>query len=119
MCKINYLFSIIPIKDERTRHIKNLIYLLLFKAEALIGTALLVFFYFYFFSIEFYSLSDLTLSLAIITKARGKDGKFISVPSNNLEPLSPIVKEALIGELLGDGCLRYTKKVLEGNPKPN
>ena len=75
--------------------------------------------YFYFFSIESYSLLDLTLSLAVINKARGKDGKFISVPSNNLEPLSTIVKEALIGELLGDGCLRYTKKVQDGNPNPN
>ena len=99
----NYLLSIF--------YIKILIYLFLFN--------LLTFFYFYFISIEFYSLLDLTLSLAVINKARSKDGKFISVPSNNLEPLSPIVKEALTGELLGDGCLRYTRKVQEGNPNPN
>ena len=88
-----------------------LIYLFLFN--------LLTFLYFYFISIEFYSLLDSTLSLAVINKARGKDGKFISMPSNNLEPLSPILKEALIGELLGDGCLRYSKKIQDGNPKPN
>lgn len=80
---------------------------------------LLTFLYFYFFSIEYCSLFDLTLSLAVINKTRGKDGKFISVPSINLEPLNPTVKEALIGELLGDGCLRYTKKVQDGNPNPN
>ena len=97
----NYLFLIF--------YIKMLIYLFLFYLLT----------YFYFFSIESYSLLDLTLSLAVINKARGKDGKFISVPSNNLEPLSTIVKEALIGELLGDGCLRYTKKVQDGNPNPN
>ena len=80
---------------------------------------LFTYFYIYFISIEFYSLLDLTFSLAVIIKARSKDGKFISVPSNNLEPLSPILKEALIGELLGDGCLRYSKKIQDGNPKPN
>lgn len=39
--------------------------------------------------------------------------------ASRLESLSPIVKEALIGELLGDGCLRYTGKVINGNPSPN
>ena len=62
---------------------------------------------------------DFTVSFAVINKARGKDGKFISVPSINLEPLDPTLKEALIGELLGDGCLRYTRKVEHGKPNTN
>ena len=103
---INYLFSI---------YIKILIYLLFF--------ILLTFFYIDFISIEFYSLLDLSLSplapVLVINKPRSISGKFISVPTISLEPLSPIVKEALTGELLGDGCLRYTKKVQEGNPNPN
>ena len=60
-----------------------------------------------------------TVSFTVINKARGKDGKFISVPSINLEPLDPTLKEALIGELLGDGCLRYTRKVEDGKPNTN
>ena len=60
-----------------------------------------------------------TVSFTVINKARGKDGKFISVPSINLEPLDPTLKEALIGEFLGDGCLRYTRKVQYGKPNTN
>lgn len=34
-------------------------------------------------------------------------------------PLPSKVKEALIGELLGDGCIRFTKKITDGQPKLN
>lgn len=86
---------------------------------------LIIFFYLFFrpLAAEYSSFCplglDFTLSFAVINKARGKDGKFISVPSINLEPLDPTLKEALIGELLGDGCLRYTRKVQEGKPNTN
>lgn len=68
-----------------------------------------------------YSFFDnwLELSAAIVGKSRDKKVRFISVPSTNLMPLALIVKEALIGELLGDGCLRYTGKIINGNPSPN
>ena len=51
---------------------------------------------------------------------RGSDGKFKS--SNKLivpKPLPNKVLEALVGDMLGDGHIRYTKKELDGKPRGN
>ena len=66
---------------------------------------------------EFPFFFDLNLASAILL--RGPDGKILSAPFRVYEPLIKDVEEALIGELLGDGCLRYTGKILNGNPSLN
>lgn len=51
---------------------------------------------------------------------RGKDGKFKkSGKIIKPEPLDDNLIEALVGELLGDGHLRFNKKGLDGKPKAN
>ena len=51
---------------------------------------------------------------------RGKDGKFkTSDTIIKPKPLDDKLIEALVGELLGDGHLRFNKKGLDGKPKPN
>ena len=62
---------------------------------------------------------QIEMYVAIIGRIRDKRGRFISVPITTVEPLASTVRESLIGELLGDGCLRYTGKVNDGNPSPN
>lgn len=49
---------------------------------------------------------------------RDEKGRFIGklLP---LEPLPDKLKSAMVGELLGDGHLRFNKKGLDGLPKPN
>ena len=68
------------------------------------------------------STANLTsLNLIIKQKARDTKGRFISSPfSKNIqEQISLEIKNALVGEMLGDGCLRYTKKIINGKPNPN
>ena len=50
--------------------------------------------------------------------ARDNKGRFIG-KSLPLIPLPPKLIEALTGELLGDGHLRFNKKGIDGKPKPN
>ena len=92
------------------------------KNEAYTRTCLFIFLIFnllllYCISLEFPFFFDLNLACAILL--RGPDGKFLSAPFRVYEPLIKDVEEALIGELLGDGCLRYTGKIINGNPNPN
>ena len=54
------------------------------------------------------------------TLKRGKDGKFkTSDTFIKPKPLDAKLIEALVGDLLGDGHLRFNKKGLDGKPKPN
>ena len=51
---------------------------------------------------------------------RGKDGRFKkSHKLISIKPLPGILYDALVGELLGDGHLRFNKKGLDGKPKLN
>lgn len=59
------------------------------------------------------------VSAPVLNPARGPDGRFKSHLLRSYEPLISTVKEALVGELLGDGCLRYTAKVINGKRNPN
>ena len=60
------------------------------------------------------------MSLSVIPSHLGRDekGRFIrkSLP---LVPLPDKLIEAIIGELLGDGHLRFNKKGVDGKPKPH
>ena len=60
------------------------------------------------------------MSLSVIPSHLGRDekGRFIrkSLP---LVPLPEKLIEAIIGELLGDGHLRFNKKGVDGKPKPH
>jgi NADH:ubiquinone oxidoreductase subunit 2 (subunit N) len=64
----------------------NLIYLLFY---------LVIFFLIYIISIEFNSLLDLTVSFAVLNKPRSKDGKFISVSSNNIRTTPSYIKRSI------------------------
>jgi hypothetical protein len=55
-------------------------------------------------------------------RLRDSSGRFVSKIKYKKVPEIPLplkVKKAMIGELLGDGHLRYTKKGVDGLPKPN
>jgi hypothetical protein len=68
------------------------------------------------------SLDSLNLSTAGLSThlTRDKNGRFISNPRvAPLEPLADKLKEAIVGEILGDGHLRFTKKGPDGLPKGN
>jgi hypothetical protein len=64
-------------------------------------------------NLDIFSLTILPAHLA-----RDSKGRFIG-KSLPLEPLPSKLNEALVGELLGDGHLRFNKKGLDGKPKPN
>ena len=68
-------------------------------------------------SIQFY---DLNFSMVVLPAhlTRDKNGKFIG-KQVSLVPLPNKLKEAMVGELLGDGHLRYNKKGKDSLPKPN
>ena len=63
----------------------------------------------------------------LISPPRDKLGRFISVPDNHMTLcltsedsfLPKNVSEALVGSMLGDGSLRFSKKDLSGKRKPN
>lgn len=64
------------------------------------------------------------LSIPIVPdyKLRDSKGKFKSPNQEDLKPIIPLSKEImdpLIGNLLGDGSLRFTHKGLDGKPKLN
>jgi hypothetical protein len=57
-----------------------------------------------------------------INVLRDNKGRFRSPNKNELPPIKKLsnkVHDVLIGNLLGDGHLRFTKKDIEGKPKPN
>lgn len=54
-----------------------------------------------------------------LTRLRDEKGRFISSPSLNTVPLPEDVINSIVGNLLGDGSLRFTHKTLEGKPTPN
>ena len=60
----------------------------------------------------------MTLSVLPAHLERDKKGRFKGkqIP---LVPLPLKLTEALIGDLLGDGCIRFNKKLASGTPKPN
>jgi len=66
-----------------------------------------------YYSLEFYLMS----TLPIILNRDGK-GRTISI-KKPLIALPSNLKEAIVGELLGDGHLRFTKKDKNGKPKLN
>lgn len=68
---------------------------------------------YYNYSLEFYLMSSLPIS-----NKRDSKGRFISI-NKPLIPLPSNLMEAIIGELLGDGHLRFTKKDKKGKPKLN
>jgi hypothetical protein len=62
------------------------------------------------------SFEILTFSSLPSHLTRDKKGRFISKTSK-IDILPKTVEDALVGELLGDGSLQYTKKDPEGKPK--
>ena len=79
-------------------------------------------FNFFFNLIDIYNNSiyfyDLNISMVGLSTMRDKNGRFISKQAP-LVPLPNILKDAIIGDLLGDGHLRFTHKGSDGLPKPN
>lgn len=59
------------------------------------------------------------LFLRGFSKARDSKGRFLPGSTQILEPLSNNLLEALYGDLLGDGHLRFNKKGKDDLPKPN
>jgi LAGLIDADG DNA endonuclease family/Proton-conducting membrane transporter len=70
----------------------------------------------YFIDLSYLAF-NLSMALLPLHLTRDKKGRFISkqVP---LVTLPDKLKKALIGEMLGDGCLRFTKKKSSGLPSP-
>ena len=68
--------------------------------------------------IGIYSFSTFN-SRDLLIKKRDSKGRFVSESSKSLEALNKENLEALYGELLGDGHLRFNKKGEDGLPKPN
>jgi hypothetical protein len=56
-------------------------------------------------------------TVPVFNKVRDSKGRFIT--PNVEEPLPKEVMDPLIGNLLGDGSLRFTHKGLDGKPKLN
>jgi len=55
-------------------------------------------------------------------KPRDSKGRFKSPNQEERQPLIALTKEVmdpLVGNLLGDGSLRFTHKGVDGKPKPN
>lgn len=50
---------------------------------------------------------------------RDQNGCFVSIPYSDNSPLPSNIYDCLIGNLLGDGSLRYTHKDKEGKAKQN
>ena len=67
-----------------------------------------------YFSANIYSLNLTCLSVLPAHLGRDKKGRFID-KTLSLKPLSSKLVEAMIGELLGDGHLRFNKKGEDGN----
>ena len=59
------------------------------------------------------------LSVRGFSKARDSKGRFLPGSTLEIKPLSNNLLEALYGELLGDGLLRFNKKGADGLPNPN
>lgn len=67
-------------------------------------------------------ISCLSVPIVPDYKIRDNKGRFRSPNQEELKPLIPLSKEVmdpLIGNLLGDGSLRFTHKGLDGKPKVN
>jgi hypothetical protein len=82
---------------------------------------ILFFNYFLFFILENFNFNNFfiyLMSTLPISTNRYSKGRFISVPKP-YTPLPTKLFEAIIGDLLGDGHLRFNKKGLEGKPTPN
>ena len=71
-----------------------------------------------FIELDIYYFNLISMSVLPAHLGRDKKGRFFrkTVP---LVPLPDILKDAIIGELLGDGHLRFNKKGVDGKPKPN
>nr|UEV87051.1 hypothetical protein [Grifola frondosa] len=70
------------------------------------------------YSADIYHYNLISLSVLPVHLGRDKKGRFIrkTLP---IIPLPDKLIEAIIGELLGDGHLRFNKKGSDGKPKPN
>jgi hypothetical protein len=95
-------------------------------------TYLKLFFLFQFILQNLLYLFNLDLSFFIILvflfpvrgdyKLRDSKGRFRTLKQEKIKPIIPLSKEIidpLIGNLLGDGSLRFTHKDLNGKPKLN
>ena len=85
----------------------------------------LVYLYFDYFYSDFIDIfncnSMFFLFIRGFARARDDKGRFFKAPGSaqELKPLSNKLLEALSGELLGDGHIRFNKKGEDGLPKPN
>ena len=67
-----------------------------------------------------YNFNNIILSVLPVHLGRDKNGRFIRKITPPVSvPLPDKLKEAMVGQLLVDGHLRFTKKGLDGKPKPN
>ena len=81
-------------------------------------TYLFIFLFTNLFNFNINNLDILSLSLLPAHLGRDIKGRFIG-QSLPLVTLPSKLIEALVGELLGDGHLRFNKKGIDGKPKPN
>jgi hypothetical protein len=108
---------------SNTKSLKKILYLLLF----------FILYLSFFLLKDTQDLIDIFFEVPVILKSikersesnkrkRDEQGKFQkadSIKASEIVPLPKDLADALVGEMLGDGHLRYTHKDKEGNPTGN